>query len=105
MSIVAPEKNTNETEFHERVSAWSDVAAHPSNESNDHALLRFRDWLELNFGDDAAPTFVHEATHVTCHRAVGDDPKVYGAHSFEFRGKTRWANGAVSGLPGDIAMS
>ncbi len=76
-----------------------DVGAPP-----DHTLLQFRDWLILNFSDNAS-TYLHEAVHVVYHRRVCDNPAVFGPHWMDFRGERRWANGAVSGLPHKIALT
>ncbi len=77
-----------------------DVGAHPP----DHTLLRFRNWLELNFSDNAS-TYLHEAVHVIYHRRLCDNPAVYWPHWMDFRGERRWALGSVSGLPNAIALT
>jgi hypothetical protein len=67
----------------------------------DPALSQFRDWLVMNFGEDAS-VYLHESVHVAYYRAVGENPKVYGPHWMQFRGEKRWALGSVSALPDEI---
>jgi hypothetical protein len=77
------------------------LGAHPP---IDQTLVQFRDWLELNFPDDAS-TCLHEAVHVIYHRRLCDNPAVFGPHWLDFRGERRWALGSVAGLPSSISMT
>ena len=80
------------------------ILQHVETHAADNTLLRFRDWLVVNFHDDAS-TYLHEAVHVVYHRRLFDNPAVYGPHWMDFRGERRWALGSVEGLPASIRMA